>query len=579
VVADSQYDIATPDFAANLKIERLTPRVSATVASRILVEEDGAEWISVVDYQVTDGSLDRIELRISDTIMPPLQIAGDGIYRRDMRRDGADQVWTIQLEEPHWSSYRLVLRARVDVGQGSSLPVPAVHPTRVADIQRYLLALNATEDKYEIRGVENQRSVPSDGFSKKWFSEPVPKNALGAFELREPVGKIELHRVQPAQAMAPQSAMLERHRAWLRPAGAIVAESTLLIQARADGVESLSLPESARLLDMRVDGQVTRPSLNSDGQLAFPLTASDRPYEVQLWWSWDRPTAAGTSDNERVELPRLAHDDCPAVWSVFVPPQWRLASSSVPATSRSLLEATHAQAIAEELDRLLKSPSSLDPSDRPAVLLDAEQLFMLAADIVSRSLGAEAEIGLSHPKLRVDHGRAAVQLRRLNEQNRELLERTGLASLRARAEAQLPRLVPAGGAAFPSSVQRASTSASTTPATHGIALPHQGRPEYFAAESQGLALLLESSDSRKDILIKHLPVALVGLLALGAYLWLIRAERQSLALAIGLGVLGGLWCWKMRFEPIGPALLLAAVSVALSGLRRQRSRPSKPTVA
>lgn len=571
LVCESFHKILTPDFTANLRVERLTPQVSATVASRVLVEEDGTEWISVVDYQVVDGSFNKLEFRIPDTLMPPIQIAGEGIYRRDVRREGSDQLWTIQLEEPHWNSYRLVLRARIDPGHDKSLPVPTVDPLDVATVRKYLLLLNATEDKFDIRGAENQRSVPSEEFSK-WFSGPMPKSLLGAFELQEPLGKIELQRAQPLQAVAARTTLLERHDCWWKPAGTILTESTLLIRSRTDGDALLELPDSTAVIDMRVDGHAVRPSSNPDGQLAFYLTPDDRPHEVHVWWSWDVPVSVGTAGSQRLELPRLTKDDCPAVWTVFIPPLWKIASSSTPATCRSLLEATQARAFAEDLEHFLELPGGSDSTERTAVLLDGELSFVLAADRLRRSLDVESEIGLNSQQPKRDHDRARLQLTRLLEQNRTILDRAGLASLPARAAAQLPSLNSPVGALLISSVQDASEATIARSPTARIELPHQGEPTYFATEGQGLALTLKSSVFKREAFIETVPAAMFGLFAWGMCLWLILSDRQGLALAMALAVIGAVWCWKLRVEPVGPALLLAAVLVALVGLIRKRTR-------
>jgi hypothetical protein len=59
-------------------------------------------------------------------------------------------------------------------------------------------------------------------------------------------------------------------------------------------------------------------------------------------------------------------------------------------------------------------------------------------------------------------------------------------------------------------------------------------------------------------------------MAWGIYFALVRASRQSLAAAIGVGAIGIFWCWMLRPEPIGPGLLLAAVLAAIGGLIRSR---------
>jgi hypothetical protein len=574
LVAESQYEIFSPEFTAGVRVERLTPRISATVASRITIEDAGMEWISVLDYQATDGAISKLAFRVPDSIAPPLQIAGEGICHRDVRREGSEQVWTIQLDEPRWSSYRLVLRARIDARGESSVPVPFADPLQVADVRKYLLVLTATEEQFELLGAEKQVSIATDGFSK-WFSEPVPKNALGSFELRDPSERIELRRTRPALPISPLTTLFEQHRAWLKTSRTIFAESTAVIRARADGNGYFALPESISVVDLHVDGQAVRPTRDANGQLGFHLAADDLPHEVKLWWTWESPASAVAGGNQRVVLPRLTNDDCPAAWTVYLPEQRKIESSSAPATCRSSLELAETRAIGNFLEQLIDLSGSLDPNERAAVSV-AEQSFIGSAESVRRSLAAEAEVAPNSADLQSDHDRATQQLRRLLDENRELLNRAGLASLRARAEAQSARLGSLNGSG--PSVFRNGTTANVAAerASARIRRPRQGSPAYFATESRNQSLSLEVSDGLQSNGVQRIPAALCGLAIWVACTWFTRTERRTLALAVGLAALGTLWCWKLRVEPLGPAMLLFAVIVALGGLIRERRRAARP---
>jgi hypothetical protein len=572
LILDSHFDVTASDFTAKLKIERLTPKLSATAAGRILIVDSGAEWISVLEFEPSDGPFDRIEFRIPDLIVPPVQIVGNGVFRRDVRREGSDQIWTIHLEEPRWGSYRLVLRARVEPLPSGSIPVPVVHPARVAEFQKYLLVLNASDTKFDVLGIEKQRVVSSDGFNK-WFSEPTPRTEVGAFELREPVGRIELQPVRPVRSIAPHTAILERHRCWLRPDGGLLNQSTIFIHARTETAATIAFPESASVIDMEVDGEAIQPSMNADGHVPCELRASDRLHEVRLGWRVE-PTRNERSRTRHVELPRLTHDDCPSVWTVLAPPQWQLSSSSAPATSRSLLDATAARAFAEDLERLVESPISADAAQRATVLLHSEARFVSAADAVRRTHDAESEVGLARSEARRDHDRAAIQLAHLERQNRELLDRAGLGSFRARAEAQVSRALLAS-AAPRTPDERTSAAPPAEASIRRIDFIPQGQPAYFTTESQSLKISFRSAGLTRW-LVERVPVALGALLAWGVYLALVRADRHTLATAIALGAIGVVWCWMLRPEPVGPVLILAAMLVALGSLFKRRMRIPAP---
>src|SRR5207247_705205 len=121
--------------------------------------------------------------------------------------------------------------------------------------RQYLLLVNAREQAPDIYGLEGQESAPAESFAK-WFSEPVTGRVLGAFELHDLTGPIEIQQPTSDVPVAEPTTILERHRCWLRSTGSAVTESLLLVRSRAFAELPLTLPYPASVFETRVDGQL-----------------------------------------------------------------------------------------------------------------------------------------------------------------------------------------------------------------------------------------------------------------------------------------------------------------------------------
>jgi len=570
-IADQSFTIDSPAAAATLRSEPLAAAVSASVATRLLIDESGTEWITVIDYQIGQGSIQSLELRVP-AALGAVQIEGEAIRQRSVRAAGIERIWRIELQEPRWNPYRLLLRARLDDAAGRAMPVPLVRPHGVDDSRQYLLVQTSSDRPMAVRGAEQHRQVAADLFAK-WFSEPITGNLLVALVLHEAGNPIELHAAAGQVAPGAPAPVLERHQTWLRSPEELLTESQVVFQSRAAGVATIAVPAGTRILEMRLDGQPTQPTMNDRGEISVWLDAAYRPHEIMLRWTW-QPAARGQSTTA-LSLPRLTDSSCPSIWTIHsargvVNPEF---ASGV---CRSLAEAIQAQALAEQIARMLPPPKDIDSIQRGEVLSDMERALLAAIGSARRAIEIEAEIGLPSRRLRAAHDRAVTQLARLSDQNRQLLERFGLGSLAARLElgARSPLLA---GPLVVSISDDAAISADTIRFGPIVSRGAPGGEISYAVTNEGPVILKLRTDSPDQARREQIGWSIFAGLT-GCFAGLVFASRSARrAVLISLIVAGLFWCWFLNPPPVGPALLLLAASVAIVGLVRSR-RSSRQAV-
>jgi len=573
-VADTFFEVEAGDFAASLHMERLAARVTADVASRVLVQENEAEWIAVVDYQVSDGAIHSIELSIPDSIRYPIQFLAEGVYRRDVRRDGSNFVWTIQLEEPQWSDYRLVLQSKIDVESSGRSVVPLITPQHVAEVRQHLLVLNDTEQPINVRGDEYQAPVPVERFNK-WFSEQRTAGVIGSLELVNLDQKMEIHRPHPTGLESLQPGILEQHQCWLRSGGQLITESHLLVKPRASNTVTLTLPRSATLLELQADGQTVSLFWNSENRLVVPLDRGDQVRELRVLWKLDLGSELSLSGSHRVELPRVLASDCPSVWTIHNSGGLNVSSSSPAPTDRSQSEFVLANVLVGEIERTLAMRRGRDQVEWTASVQDLQQRFASAVDAVRRTIDAETIVGISKSEPRSNLDRARYQLNEVIGRNKDMMDRAGLTTLRLRAEtleqrtSSAIRMSPSAAERLESDVSALRRSATT------FDLPPGQNLRFLVTSAQGASLFLKPSKSRAIRVTNWIPGVVAGLVVLAVCVLLASSVGQKFGLAFLFALVGAVWCWKLEPALAGPVLLvIAAIVGVFAKIRRKQPAPT-----
>ncbi len=99
-----------------------------------------------------------------------------------------------------------------------------------------------------------------------------------------------------------------------------------------------------------------------------------------------------------------------------------------------------------------------------------------------------------------------------------------------------------------------------------------GPAVYFVTNSGGLSLELRPTQSWLSSLAPHVVALGVGLVVAAGVLFSARTTRRAVPIALVL--FGGLWCWRLQPEAVGPALLMLAIVTAIVNLLRARQSAS-----
>jgi hypothetical protein len=112
-------------------------------------------------------------------------------------------------------------------------------------------------------------------------------------------------------------------------------------------------------------------------------------------------------------------------------------------------------------------------------------------------------------------------------------------------------------------------------ATGAQVLVDAGSAHHFVFGGDSVTLSLRPAQRRTVFSGDWFQGSLVGTIGMCVFLCLASPRRATFTLPLLLVGLGLFWCWRLRPEPVGPALLFAAVLFALAGLVR-RQQPLAP---
>jgi hypothetical protein len=555
------YRIDSADCAATLVTTRRSPSVSATVATRVLLNDEGVDWITVIDYEIADGSVDALELRVPGDTGLPIQFHADDIRRRGVRVERDEQVWTMEFAAPRENSYRVLLQGREQWPDGGFV-LRHVVPQGVRALKRYLLVLDGSGRRVDVGGASELQAMAPEDFAR-WFSEPLTQNVVGAWQL-DSAAPIELVYSEAERPAQPSSVLLERHQSRLETSGTVATETRLLVRSRAAGELPLALPPAARLLELWLNGEPVEAAPGEQGRLLVRLDRAERLLELVIRWSRASVPAAGAANRLALTLPQLTDSHCPRVWTVYAPDR---SSASPGTTTRSMAEAVAAEALLEELERTVAS-RGFDTSDRAATIVDSDRL-VLASLATARRVGMlEMQIGTSDSKRRAETDRARRWIDQLAQRHRERTQRF-VASLQA------TRSPAAHGGTSPVS----SDAARATGRDMWRMMP-TGTPHYFVSRAGTDEEMTVSFGipGEPPTLAAWAIAGIGGFLGAGGFCWLLGLRRQHVVLLLLLLGAGLFWCWRLEPGPLGAIPLLAAAALALRGLL-QRLRTRRPDLS
>jgi hypothetical protein len=234
------------------------------------------------------------------------------------------------------------------------------------------------------------------------------------------------------------------------------------------------------------------------------------------------------------------------------------------------LQVTEAQVLSSQLEYLIELPRTLDDAERSTILGELESSLLVIAELANRTEASEKEIDGHSRRVHQDRQRAARQLNELMQKNQRMLQRVGAMGIRLRSESQMRR-TGVGLHLF------------TGPAEEFIAGPYgaltacgsSGKPHFFVTHGEDLSIVTQVAPTvpARDVFV---PAMLAGLAGCALSFLLAAGRLQPSRWFLILASAGLLWSWKLRPEPFGLALLLAAFALGVLMLiqRIRRGRVS-----
>ena len=111
------------------------PRVAVLVESQVTIDQDSAEWVAVIRYDVAGGPIDAINLKVPTEWARGASVWLDGLSpqqvpesRRGTQTRGDATFWSIRPDRPIWGSQRLVVRSSAPMTTGDARSFPDLSP-------------------------------------------------------------------------------------------------------------------------------------------------------------------------------------------------------------------------------------------------------------------------------------------------------------------------------------------------------------------------------------------------------------------------------------------------------------------
>jgi hypothetical protein len=584
-------------------------RPSATRAeARILtfaeVRDRRLAFVATIDYRVRRGELRTATVRLRNWKGTDVQIEADHVAaRHEEPREPASHTWVLELQPGVTGSYRVTLRGSLPAEGLADLLMPDVSVMGVARQVRWLgLAEPELEaaDPWGLVEIPNAEAAPA---LRPWPGSAERLRRAGGSVWRVESDRWRL-RLQPRPVFAgatPIRLVLAEQSAAALDGSRWVHEATYWLFHEAGAALDVRLPAGAALLALAIDG-VDMPRLQAaSGRLWLPLPGGVGPRRVTLRWVFD--LAAEPFAQPDLSSPRIAgvapgaspaeagaadapdaYRDVPTVWTIHIPPGYRVRRSSGAAAAQAAgaeLRRAEAQAVVSELlaDRAQTGGGN---AFLPQLRTAQERFYHFCRR-------AEYAVALAPGTDTGPQGQSlAVWLGQLRERNRQRMARfEGLraqaekeARLRTPAEPPAPTLLPDAedsqtglAARAPAAGEPAPDSGTpahwVTPAglpTLRLDLTRTGArpPWHLVAASALLVLLLLGLEGRLARFTgasvwawRFWPEGLAGLVLLAWPAFGLGPAIALLTLAVGARVLvAGRWL-RAQFPGKGPALATA----------------------
>ncbi len=343
------YRVTWSDEPGRLRWEAEPPRVSVVVESQVTIDQDTADWVAVIRYDVAGGPIDAINLKVPTEWARGASVWLDGLSpqqvpesQRGTQTRGEATFWSIRPDRPIWGSQRLVVRSTAPLATGEARSFPDLSPLGWGGaVDTHLRVVNATRQPIAIDASAGLQQVASSSYSPD--DELMgPLHRVGTTTRYHVVKSGWSLRVQwPGGSWSRGTHTEGTHvehadvTCTLADDGSLLGSARYEIGPRMGPFLNVELPAGAMLLWVSMNGTPVRPANDGAGRWQIPLTA-DSIGRVALVWRSDPIAGPPTFSPRPIPLPIVGRGHVPTVVSVRSPagvelfsPYGRLARTSL----------------------------------------------------------------------------------------------------------------------------------------------------------------------------------------------------------------------------------------------------------
>ena len=514
------YRVAYPQGPGKLRWDVEPPQVSVRLRSQVAVEPGSVGWTALVQYDVSGGPLDTINLRLGTewAKFATVRLVGVGQQQVKEVRDPFT-YWSIRPERPVWGSLQVLVQASRPLEPGKSFPFPDLSPLGKGGVDTTLRVANQTGRTLKFEKIQGLQPVAPSS---------LPLDEELAFSTLKAATTTEYRVIKPGWTLdieGPDEGGVDEDgqprvlrgelNATIDTEGSALGIARFEVGARSGAFIAVTFDGEATLLYAAVNGSPVQILKDSPGRWLIPL-AEAVSSRVSLVWNSSPPASKALASGGLfpLSLPVIGSGRFPTIVSLRAPsgtdivsPQGRLLAAS---PERVNLE--RARRLSRQLTDSLKGfdrSSRKDGEDLVAAIVRCE-LWLRQAE---RASAWDPLSSISSPRANLSQTRLVA--REIRERLSNSLRNVGLEHFETSARVQL-------GLASSGPGPESSTVSTLEPAL-AVQIRPVGFPHYFLGELQGglgpwLSFRKTRATAGPELLAIAISALFIGLASASGYL-------------------------------------------------------------
>lgn len=454
---EQSYLSKQPVYGGVFQLRPAAAQVDLQTVSWVELRDQRAVFNAVIDYEIQARGPRTLTVRLRNWKGQDARLeTPPGVVHHASRRDALTPAWILQLPSKLTGRIQFQLTGVLTLDGSGEVVMPEVTVDEAATAERWLAAVGPGLRPEEQRGL----AVAADATAAlgRWptAAERLRHGGGLAWKIVAADWRLRLGTDFPLVESRLAQLLFEEQAVAVLDGRRWLHEATYLLYQESGTHLGVRLPNRAVLMTAALDGNEITPLQVGSG-LDVQMAGGSGVRTLRLCWVFD----AGRErlDVPRLEKPRLenifyppAEQRLPTLWTIYLPPGYRLASTKGATLSTSRIECSLNRAAAQLLASSLLAPRATGKMD------DWLSRQLLAAQVQFYKNCREADYELAFGESLRAHdagaGRLAARLRKLQADNKRLSETDHFVPIRTRAETQsasYPR--PAGNGTGPADAE------------------------------------------------------------------------------------------------------------------------------